>query len=148
MLAPGLIAGLFHFAQLRGEASAFHLGLSPLAIEVRLTFGELAGRRRQRNVVPLLRILQSGVRAGELRRKRRFALDQPGNVGSRQLMLAPGLIAGLFHFAQLRGEASAFHLGLIPLAIEMRLTFRELAGRPRQGDVVALRQVRDVETAD
>ena len=60
MLAPSPIAGLFHLAQLRGEASAFRLGLSPLAIEMRLTFGELARRRRQRDVVPLLLIPQGG----------------------------------------------------------------------------------------
>src|SRR5688572_7055501 len=52
MLAPSLIAGLFHLAQLRGKATAFRLSLSPLALEVRLTFGERAGRRRQRGGVP------------------------------------------------------------------------------------------------
>ena len=57
MLVPSLIAGLFYLLQLRGEASAFRLGLTPLAFEVRLMFGELAGRRRQRVGVPLLRIL-------------------------------------------------------------------------------------------
>ena len=124
MLALSLIAGLFHLAQPRGEAGAF---LSLLAIEMRLAVGELPCSRRQGDVVPLLRILQGSVRAGELERERRFALDQPGNFGSRQLMLAPSLIAGLFHLAQLRGEASAFRLGLSPLAIEMRLTVGELA---------------------
>ena len=155
MLAPGLIAGLFHLAQLRGEASAFRLGLSPLAIEMRLTFGELAGRRRQRDVVPLLRILQGGGGIGyrllegvarralllELLVELCLALRQPRDVGDGRLMLAPSLIAGLFHLAQLRGEASAFRLGLSPLAIEMRLTFGELAGRRRQRDVVPLLRI-------
>ena len=64
MRASSLIAGLFHLAQLRGEATAFRLGLGSLALEVRLTFSERAGRRRQRVGVPLLLILQSGSRAG------------------------------------------------------------------------------------
>ena len=75
------------------------------------------------------------------RRERRFALDQPGDIGNRRLMLAPGLIAGLFHLAQLRGEAGAFRLGLSPLAVEVRLTVGELAGRRRQRDVVPLLRI-------
>ena len=62
----------------------------------------------------------------------RLALDQPRNIGNRQLMLAPSLIAGLFHLLQLHGEASAFRCDLTPLAFEVRLMFGELAGRRRQ----------------
>ena len=141
MLALSLIAGLFHLAQLRREAGAFRLGLRSLAIEVRLTVGELPRRRRQRDVVLLLRILQGGVRTGELERERRFALDQPGNFSSRQLMLAPSPIAGLFHLAQLRGEVSAFRLSLRSLTIEMRLAVGELPRRRRQRDVVLLLRI-------
>ena len=83
-----MIAGLLDLSQLRGEATAFRLSLSPLALEVRLTFGEFTGRRRQRDVVPLLLIPQGGVGVGEFGREGRFALDQPGSIGSGRFVLA------------------------------------------------------------
>ena len=59
MLAPSMIAGLFHLAQLRHEARMLRLGPSSLALEVRLTRGQLVGRCLQRGIVSLLRILQN-----------------------------------------------------------------------------------------
>ena len=88
MLTPSVIAGLLDLAQLRDEAGAFRIGIGLFAIELRLTCGELAGRRCQRDVVPLLRIVQGGVGEGELGRERRFALDQSGNFGSGRFGLA------------------------------------------------------------
>ena len=92
MLTPSLIAGLFHLAQLRGEATAFRLGLSPLALEVRLTFGELAGRHRQRIVVPLLLIPQGGsvlvtVRS-RVSRVARSSVSLPSSSASRSVSRA------------------------------------------------------------
>ena len=162
MLAPSLIAGLLYLSQLRGEATAFRLGLGPLVLELRLTFGELAGRCLQRDVVPLLLILErgSGDRDRLLERvarralvvepplEVRLALRQPRDVGDRRLMLAPSLIAGLFYLSQLRGEATAFRLGLSPLVLELRLTFGELAGRRLQRDVVPLLRILERGSAD
>ena len=66
MLAPGLIAGLFHLAQLRGEAGAFRFGLQPARARSAPDVRRARRRRRQRVGVLLLLIVQSGVRAGEL----------------------------------------------------------------------------------
>src|SRR5205809_537932 len=126
MLTPSLVAGLFHLSQLRGLASVFCLGLSPLAIEVRLTLGELCSRCRQRRVVPFLFIpdCSSGPRnlvlpgvarpppLLEPRLECGLALGQPRDVADGRLLLAPSLIAGLFHLPQLCGEATACRLGL------------------------------------
>src|SRR5687767_14811447 len=86
MRASSLIAGFFHLAQLRDEATACRLGLGPLLLEVRLTFGVLAGRRRQRVGVPLLLIPQGGSRVGNRLLER---------VARRALLLEPPLEFGL-----------------------------------------------------
>src|SRR2546421_287953 len=67
MFARRLSASLFHLSQLRGKVTAFRVGLGVIAVEVRLTLGELADRRSQRHVVPLLLVAQGGsVGIGEL----------------------------------------------------------------------------------
>ena len=66
MLAPSLVAGHFHLSQLDGMANAFCLGLSPLALEVRLMLRALCSRRRQRRVVPFLLIPECSTGAGNL----------------------------------------------------------------------------------
>ena len=66
MLAPSLVAGRFHLSQLDDMASAFCLGLSPLALEVRLMLRALCSRCRQRRVVPFLLIPECSTGAGNL----------------------------------------------------------------------------------
>jgi hypothetical protein len=146
LLAASLVACLLHLSQLRSEANAFRLAVSQLAIEVRLSIGQVSSRGRQFCLVTLPLILEcsrgvgnllvQGVARGALFPEPplefHLALAQPGGFCGGRLMLTQSLIAGLFRLSQLRDETGALRLGLSAVAVELPLMLSELCGRHRQ----------------